>query len=698
MSMKILNRLVLLSVAGVLASCNGGKDFSGASVPGCPAGAACKPNTKGSIIVQFQGPQVANLGYQCGSSIGRTKPTETTVSDSSGNDTTVPAYGAVCPSDATEINFFIGSVTYQGHNVSLGSYLLPQQLKKGVYQVTAADLLMPPSRVGIDVPSPDTTEPVINRVALLEALDTDGNPDDAVTLSDDAHVIADSQNALVPANPFDYTDYDQFKSVWQGYLDAVKARAPTTALFEPQVSNYQAHLRQGNNRSRAGLYVFSSSQECQFLSSTNTGCASDASSDKYSYTLTSLVLPDGTILAGGLDTRVISSSSGSTSVVNDFVTLKSHDVLDDRLALSGDAGAGVTLTGLGVVITTDGSGNTISPSGQPTDTDATITGRFLGQTLYNDKVVSADVGSDFSLDYPSTDYAITDSDKGLTNGTLLGGSVSNYLLRATKTGYVQANMDSTIMASVQGDYRIRLYRACIPGETGYDSECRNIPNPDQEITKNPNPSVAPSTNYGDFTQCDTFGQTNNGNVVCTTWSTVFGITKERIRHDTLDSNGLDTQGVGEFCLHIDNAGLVTTRDNGNCNATGAVHSIGMVTRTFTGSDDASLRSANVFMRLAPGAENASVTPHYNAEIQGRIDLTTTGDGCKRLLRLSDDNFKAGVRSAWVEGGYLPRQKIIADGPDGEPNDGSLPLYIRYALASGAVEMYQDNGSCGPIQP
>ncbi|EKF74110.1 hypothetical protein A11A3_10641 [Alcanivorax hongdengensis A-11-3] len=686
--MQKAKTLMLTALALGLAACNGGEDFGDANLGGCPAGGSCVPSAKGSVLVELQGLQVNNLGYACGTSFAYTSDEETLSED---DGTTIPPYNAVCPEGASSIEFFLGSKTTGDYRLSLGTYLLPKQLTKGAYQITLADMVNAPERVSVELDGSDTTAPVINRLALLEALDTGGDPDDPISISDDTNDYVASNPDTLPENRFDYTDYTAFQTAWQGFLDAVNARDPSVlGAFDPTVSTYQSHLRSGNDRSRAGLYAFTSSQECQFVSSSDSeGCASDADSSKYSYTFTSLVLPDGSILAGGLASRI----TNATEVVNDFVTLKSGDKIDDVLRLAGDASSNITLSGLGVVTTLDSNGNVSDPASGATDTDASLTGRFLGQTIYNNKEVSADIGSDFHLDYPSTDYEIGDDEKGLTNDTLVGGTVNDFLFRATKTGYVQAVLNSGVMSDVEGDYIVRLYRACIPDESGFDDDsiCRVIPNADQEITQDPNPSSTPSTNYADYTACTAFTTDSNGNYVCGAWDTVVDVTKERIRHDELDSSGVDSQGVGEFCVHISSAGLVTTGDDGACPGTTGGLKIGMVTRTF---GDADLKSANIFMRLAPGAADESVTPHYNAEIQGRMDLrSAAGDGCKRLFRLSDDSFEAGVRAAWVEGAYLPRKKLIADGDD-ETDD---ERYLRFSLANGAVEMYKDDPGCGPLE-
>ena len=134
-----MRHLTLMALAALaLAGCNGGEDFSDATVPGCPLGASCNLNPRGGVLVELQGPRVENLGYQCGSSTGYTRGTDYTPE---GLDIEVPAYNALCPANSRSVEFYIGSALFEGNRVSLGRYFLPQQLRKGSYQLTLADLI-----------------------------------------------------------------------------------------------------------------------------------------------------------------------------------------------------------------------------------------------------------------------------------------------------------------------------------------------------------------------------------------------------------------------------------------------------------------------------------------------------------------------------------------------------------------------------
>ena len=90
-----MRHLTLMAIAALaLAGCNGGEDFSDATVPGCPLGANCDINPRGDSLIELQGPRVANLGYRCGNSNGFTRDEAYTPA---GVDIEVPAFHALCP-------------------------------------------------------------------------------------------------------------------------------------------------------------------------------------------------------------------------------------------------------------------------------------------------------------------------------------------------------------------------------------------------------------------------------------------------------------------------------------------------------------------------------------------------------------------------------------------------------------------------
>jgi len=147
-----------------LAGCNGGEDFSDATVPGCPLGANCDINPRGDSLIELQGPRVANLGYRCGNSNGYTRDEAYTPA---GLNIEVPAFHALCPANSRSVEFYIGSAIFEGNRVTLGSYQLPQQLRKGTYQLTLADLIESPRRTEVQEGAAGTGKPGIEPVCVI---------------------------------------------------------------------------------------------------------------------------------------------------------------------------------------------------------------------------------------------------------------------------------------------------------------------------------------------------------------------------------------------------------------------------------------------------------------------------------------------------------------------------------------------------
>ena len=109
------------------------------------------------------------------------------------------------------------------------------------------------------------------------------------------------------------------------------------------------------------------------------------------------------------------------------------------------------------------------------------------------------------------------------------------------------------------------------------------------------------------------------------------------------------------------------------------------------------KSANLSIRLAPGMDLRADTPHFNATIEGRVDLTADANNCAPLYRLSDENFDIGLRARWVEETFLPR--IVLAGFGDEPSD---PEARRFnSLRSGAVQFFKGapgDPACDPMAP
>jgi hypothetical protein len=614
-----MRHLTLMAFAALaFAGCNGGEDFSDATVPGCPLGANCDINPRGDSLIELQGPRVANLGYQCGNSNGYTRDEAYTPA---GLNIEVPAFHALCPANSRSVEFYIGSAIFEGNRVTLGSYKLPQQLRKGTYQLTLADLIESPRRTTVQDGAVGTASPALNRSALLHALNQQGNDPDAKIIipgdpnlpadSGDPNTILDAQPELGAENGFNYSDFDEFKAAWQGFIDRVNTETPVDG-FANDTAAYEGRLVEGNDRTRAGLYAFEIAGECIILEGVR---ASEGGNEV-------------------LDYLGFSSSAG----LSDILELQNQD--DDSLSVN------LLSAGIG-----DAPAN---------NTDAQVAGRFLGSSLYAG--VDIDGNSDFKLDFPSAGTSLQEEEKGKITDKLLDEQLTGDPLpfRATKTGFVQAK--PAIAAELVGDYTIRLMRACVDDDLGDDDDtgvCMDIADPDEDTDENEEIS-----NSG-----GNYPETLGGETV----------TRERVRMDEND--------IGEFCLRINADGLVTTGAGGAC---GNAYGVGLVTRSF---DDP--KSANLSIRLAPGFDLRADTPHFNATIEGRVDLTVDADDCAPLYRLSDENFDTGLRARWVEETFLPRI-VLADFGD-EPSDPEVRRFN--ALRSGAVQFFRAGvAGCDPMAP
>ncbi|MED5238232.1 MAG: hypothetical protein VX379_01470 [Pseudomonadota bacterium] len=647
--MRALFALTALSLA--LMGCNGGEDFSDATVPGCPAGAPCDQTVRGEVFVELTGPKISNVGYRCTGTevVFFTSDTERTTTDTDGEATVIPPYTALCPASSREIEFFLGNGLFEGNKITLGSFLFPQQLRKDNFQVTVADLILPPTRSAVD-------DSVLYRSALLQALDNDGDADNEVSIQTrsaaelelgtgvDINVVIDENAGDIPSQPFDgYSDYNAFVLAWQDLLDKIDAALAAEskdaiARFEADTTAYEARIAQAANRTRAGLYSLESAGECLLVDDCDFR-AEDGS--RFALAMNSLVLPTGKVLAGG---QLIRSTDTESEV--DFVGLQSTASLSDTLLLvnSDTLTESVQLTGAGI-------GDT-----PPSNTDAQLQGRILGQTIYTG--ISTGGGSDFDLDYPNTSYTVQGNEKGEVAGELLGRAVprpddgdpgtseSPMPVRGTKTGSVAISLDPTVLASVVGDYRISLMRPCV-GESDDSGECNSIPNATLEI----------GTNYPES---------------ITRGSTTVDISTERVREDE--------NPVADFCLSIDDDGLITIGNNGAC---GTDHEVGMVTRTFPDTN-----RAVIFVRMAPGMDVRADASHYNAEFQGIIDL----DGaCSPLYQPSDEAVSDQIRARWVDLEFLPA--IQRSGWSSQESPTDLERLVFASLQSGAVQFAEDG--CTP---
>lgn len=659
--MRFLFVLTTLSLA--LAGCNGGEDFSDATVPGCPAGAGCNPSSRGDVLVELAGPHVSNLGYTCTGTnvVFFTSDTDQQSVDSDGNVVTVPAFGALCPSGSQGVEFFIGNALFEGNYISVGSLVFPAKELAADYKITVSDLVSSPRREPASV-----TDQVRNVAAFIQGLDANPAEESFVKIPAEAHDIADDLGAdAVSAlnGTFTETDYLAFQDTWEDYFLAVDdAAAGGPFMLNPFPNIPLARVIAANGYSFAGQYRFDTcrSQLSAFF------CDADENSVigkdlRFPYLkgfvpdgqggtreVTSeppLVLPNGRLLGLGKAIRRVEvvGEPGEFEVEQALVAFSETAVVDESATLSADAKM-----------------LSVAPDGVGADVDMAFQGRFLNKRIYNDFVPDSapdESRPDVELDYPSLAPELNDTEAGKVMGELLeAGSTVELPLTSEVLSSSQVMPDQTFITELASvaPFTVRLMRACL--ESDPDSDCDEIERIDFEV------GSGPAFNYP---------------------SEIIDPVEEEMPRE-------DIHGTTEFCLDVVDLpgdirnGLITAGPIGDCGK----WDVGFVSRTIEDP-----KSANLTMLLAPGAESAvdTTAPNFGVSIVGRVDMDTADD-CYPLYRTGgpgdSSNFDNKVRAAWVDD-YWPEIRLqeLQDGlGEGETLDDE-DLAPVLANSRGAVQFF-----------
>ncbi|MQX54066.1 hypothetical protein [Alcanivorax sediminis] len=678
--MRVLFALTALSIA--LVGCNGGEDFSGATVRGCPAGAGCTPTSRGEVLVELVGPRVVNLGYKCGgtSVVFFTQETETTSVTTNGESVTVPAYHALCPSSSQSIEFFVGSGLFEGNFASLGTILFPKQEALEKYTVTLADLENSPWRESSDLPQ------TRNIAALISGLDTDAMTPDVVTIPDEAHDLVDDQPGLV--KPLNTAVYDNFRNDWSvgdagddTFFEVLSSQVAVAGL-NPDGDIPLALVKGANRYTSAGNYSFRS---CLFITCQDDNPNSAAENDIVSVNLPGrlsndaslgeppLILPNGKVMGLGFAARASSAADGR----QELVAFGPDSRLNDLLQLE--------------------NATIVSIEPGSADTDLTVQGRFLNKLIYNNFQPENSVGTtDIEVNYPDIAALLADEDKGALDGELLSDAVVDLPLSGEIEAAPQPDPNQVAIQNLadNGPYTLRLMRACLGANEPTPAECSDIPNPDLEAAADGSGNYFPEINSNTTTQEQPKGDYYSG-----------------------DASPSST----DICLQVisdpgqpDN-GIVMAGDfEGNCpNALGVDGwAVGFVSRTFMNDAGTEANSANLSLFIAPDATAPKTTSHFGVTVLGRVDMQ---DACRPMFRLSDANFDDGLRAAWIDGfyPYVLEKELIAALPD--KADGSDNTYLDLDEADqellivlgklafgkgGAVQFFAGlpGGGCDPLAP
>lgn len=653
--MRFLFVLTTLSLA--LAGCNGGEDFSDATVPGCPAGAGCNPSSRGDVLVELAGPHVSNLGYTCTGTnvVFFTSDTDQQSVDSNGNVVTVPAFNALCPDNSQGVEFLIGNALFEGNYLSLGSIELPSEEAYTRYAVTVADLKNSPFReAASDAQSR-------NVAALIQGLDVDPATPDVVEIPDAVHEIYDNDPETYE-QPIDTAVYADFRSNWDPFFVAVNAQLTSGSLagMDPDPNVPLAEVERANGYTAAGNYSFRS---CLIITCRDDNPSSAAGEDIVTINLPGrltndtalgqppLILPNGKVMGLGFAAR----GATQADFKQELVAFTASTAVNEKLQFE------------------NASVVSIEPGG---DTDLAVQGRFLNKIVYNNFLPENGVGkTDIELNYPNLGSSLASGDKGQLTGTLVGDAVELPLSGELEAA-PQAEPDQTIIddLALAGPFTVRLMRACLSQDAAAD--CTAIPNPDIETADDGSGNYPPEINSK-------------------------SVTEEQPRADYY---GSDT-----FCLDVitditspDYGVVMAGPADGSC-PTSAANSwaVGFITRTLADSN-----SANISLLLAPDAAQPDVAANFGVTIEGRVDLD---DACTPMYRTGDNNFDEGLRALWVDG-YYPyiQQKewvaaLPAPGPD-ETNDVNDltedQQEMLVAISQGAVQFFAGapGGGCDPLVP
>ncbi|MEY1662002.1 hypothetical protein [Isoalcanivorax beigongshangi] len=603
MYLKLASSAAVLTLAAGLAACSGGEDFSDVELPGCPAGAICEEQLVGDVLVRFVGPTLYNVGYRCGTSLGYIRSEDENIDDSEGRPRTLPAGAAVCPTNATQIEFYLGHGTFAGNTIPLGVAALPQ-LSKAVWtdgnndawtlvQLTVADIVNSPAR------EPLSNAKVRNRGALLLALDSAPADSNSITLHEDLHdLVNDEYKTLVQGKTLDQEDYQEFQDAWQPLLDAANSANLNSDDQFPTATEVEDRLSYGTEMTRAGSFDMA----FQFI--TNIINPIDGEQRMVMLEGNTLVLPSGQISGLLRHARQEKDAQGDSSLLYGYLAINGGSRLDDALVLQ-DA----RLLGIDRMNDTDTS-------------DLTLAGRFTGDYMFAG--LQHNRRRDYELTFPRSVHKFKTEEFGHASGQFLGAPTAD-LQGANKDGSLpimavrssQFGDSGLVPAEVMplpAHYRVSLRRGCYDDQPEQGLGCAPI-----ESQNNQN---YPQVGEGDAKQ-PLFEQDRPGPI-----TEAAGAPTEMCLLMDLDSNG----------RHV----LLYASADGSCPQTAADGTpVGYVARVE--ESDTGAKSAFVSFLMAGDATVSETMPYYGAEVMGRFDYS---DSCAPLYRLSEQSVKDQVAAAW----------------------------------------------------
>ena len=710
---------IALGAAVALAGCNGGEDFSDAIIGGgnpidprpdpAPIPDDDEPAVEIELVVgiddggTYRTANIANINYTCTEAVGVVE------------DGGLKPYIARCAPTADRVEFFVGGTLTGDRRISIGTAHLPLCTGRsggsggqsgcaggtGFFQVALADLIPVGINDSIGAERPltaparrDATDAAVrNRAAFLLALDQ--TPGDRVITIDP---VAHNNSSLAPETNFSQTDYAAFVDYWDDWVEVQLGKdLPDDSTVAEGVAKVAV------DRTRIGLYSLEHDGVTY-----KAAFPADSQLGTLSIVLPFIVMPDGS--AGGVGALFGSTGSGASvaSAVN-LLALDSDSRLTDTLLLKNDGGD--LWTARSVL------------SAANADANLDFAGRITGTSAYDNKLTS-DNKTDYRLDYPATGiYIPKANDWARFEGEALDKFYDDAPYRISRTGYVGAVLNETLVSQLPDFYRITIYKACANPD---DAECQLIPEAE----------IGPGLNYPEFIDNDNCdprypdranqptsdggldGGCNDNDLALdlkTQQGAYVGKEKPRGGVDYAFADGsFNIQFLADGSIITDRRGecrpltdpVALTRDNG-LGGTDTEVRVGYVSRTLQNNpddpDDVATDSVNVLIFMTGSAESGSTiatsavppaVPHYGTQIQGRIDLA---DNTMPMRRLGDQNFEDGVRAFWQDFYQAGRLAQSFGDTEATGEDGHRIRALQGGAAEG-VALDGVAGNCQPIPP
>ena len=748
-----------LLAALLLASCNNADPYSGQEVSGnilAPSTVnPLDPNSPVTQVALFVNKPVKGLYYVCQDShstraVMKEVSTSTGTSDTLGPIPVVPV--ARCGNEATSVSFYLGKKETLGekHALMLGKIGLPlftpmgsdskrrYEVKDGKADISAsnflfnysvADMQSAPERLVVSNSFDNSGQcllpdqggkanaacQLVYKAALVRALNIAPATSNQLEIPARANDLMADDDNYYQLN-FDYPTYAAFKAAWAPYVDAVCVGTPSSTPPDPGAGcsglpasitsvtpglDVPQDITAGAARLRAGDYSLNYSEQLRSYSLyyPNSTQIRDMSLNA-GLSIQFMAFPDGRLQAFGMAasqslscpgvapddvtglTMCIITQMGDKNYITTNAVGFNYAKMDDKLQLSN-----VKVESLSGTATVNEYAS------------LSLYGRLFGDFLYDGRTATTlqDGGTDFKVDYPSSDYdfAGKDAEKGSLIGSLFdyvlpdylsGGDVGMnvndpqpYPARISQSGGMQTTpLNETVLTTLRDQfYRVQLMRFCYIGE----GCTHDIPTQD----------IGAGANYPE-SLC-----TEDGGCDANT------TTKPADTNEVGRLNRLGATATAVNLKFVDGAvpgSLVLELWNDDCtlpikDAQGNPLRLGYVSGTPATSADVPETTADISL-LFTSPDNTSIAkvPQLGVTLAGRIDLSGSA---WPIYRLGDTNFKDKIRARWTDSFSRRAYEFVKSIGATKVSDMSPEERAKLnSLSAGAVWGQHLNAACAPI--